>query len=118
MRVRIAVALGLREKQHRGYRSNPAVGCWGGNEDGQLGDGTQIDRIAPVSGGLSFSKLSIGSRSTCGLAGEEIWCWGHGYNYKLGTGRQDNEETPQKVEEDFAYSEVSVGQGFVVAIGK
>ena len=53
--------------------------CWGSNEDGQLGDGTRIDRLRPVAvvGGLRFRQISAGVRSTCGVTTDfHAYCWG------------------------------------------
>ena len=61
--------------------------CWGGNDLGQLGDGTRgsaandhsADRASPVaiSNGLVFSSISAGNSSTCGLTkAGAAYCWG------------------------------------------
>ncbi|MCI0895892.1 MAG: chromosome condensation regulator RCC1, partial [Chloroflexi bacterium] len=56
------------------------VTCWGSNTDGQLGDGTSLDRIFPVSvTGLtsSMTTLTAGSSHTCGLTeAGAVKCWG------------------------------------------
>src|SRR5439155_6186304 len=43
--------------------------CWGNNAYGQLGDGSTIDRRTPavVAGGLTFTLVSPGVGTTCGL---------------------------------------------------
>ena len=46
------------------------VKCWGSNHDGQLGDGTTVDRVAPigVSGLMSGMRAVVaGEQHTCGL---------------------------------------------------
>ncbi|GMV03994.1 MAG: hypothetical protein AMXMBFR53_02760 [Gemmatimonadota bacterium] len=56
-----------------------AAYCWGGNREGQLGDGTWESRSepAPVAGGLRFRTLAPGSYHTCGLTLEgAAYCWG------------------------------------------
>jgi alpha-tubulin suppressor-like RCC1 family protein len=54
------------------------VVCWGANDQGQLGDGTNELRPEPVAvaGGLSFSALSAGHKRTCGLVDGRAHCWG------------------------------------------
>ena len=53
--------------------------CWGENFDGQLGDGTRIDRYTPVavSGALVFHQLTAGYKHTCGVTTDaRVFCWG------------------------------------------
>ena len=62
--------------------------CWGRNERGQLGDGTQVARSIPtaVGGGLRFTALELGENSTCGMRGELVWCWGGNERGQIGDG--------------------------------
>jgi hypothetical protein len=69
--------------------SDRTVECWGRNVDGQLGDGTTVDRAAPakVAGIATATALSVGSNHACAvLAGGAIACWGNGYWGQLGNG--------------------------------
>jgi alpha-tubulin suppressor-like RCC1 family protein len=55
--------------------------CWGRNVEGQLGDGTNTDRLTPVpvSSGLRFIQINAGGNHTCGIAtNERAYCWGAG----------------------------------------
>lgn len=60
--------------------------CWGWNGDGQLGDGSVQDRLAPVEvkGNLAFSTISLASANTCGMRGNGVWCWGSNLRGQLG----------------------------------
>lgn len=64
-----------------------AAYCWGRDDYDKLGTGTPGEAVqptgashAPVAGGLAFTALSAGDRSTCGLTADgSAWCWGlHG----------------------------------------
>ena len=55
------------------------VYCWGRNDQGQLGDGTQTDRFAPVqvSGLSGVVRIEAEMESTCALDNtSELYCWG------------------------------------------
>ncbi len=62
-------------------RTDGTVWCWGANENGQLGDGTTIDRAAPVQAktpaGKTFLEVRVSENHTCALAEDNtVWCWG------------------------------------------
>ena len=68
-----------------------AVECWGSNNDGQLGDGTKVNRNAPVSvNGLSagVAAISVGGSHACAVmtAGGAAECWGLNSGGQLGDG--------------------------------
>lgn len=53
--------------------------CWGGNDFGQLGNGSVIADTIPavVPGAPTFKQLSAHDRGFCGLTGAgDIYCWG------------------------------------------
>ncbi|GIF42763.1 chromosome condensation regulator RCC1 [Actinoplanes xinjiangensis] len=63
--------------------------CWGDNEYGQLGDGTQQDQAKPVPvaapAGVSFTRLTVGGGHTCGLGSDATaYCWGDGTAGQVG----------------------------------
>lgn len=69
------------------------VWCWGANGAGQLGDGTTMDRSAPVRvAGLEspIVSLATGAAHTCALSVEgEVWCWGGNIYGSLGVESAD-----------------------------
>jgi alpha-tubulin suppressor-like RCC1 family protein len=74
-----------------------SVMCWGSNAQGELGDGTLVDRPTPVAaiilgapGALGatapIATLAAGVGHTCLLAGGQVSCWGTNLLGELGDG--------------------------------
>lgn len=72
-----------------GITSAARAACWGYNAYGQLGDGTNKTRSAPVDvkGYDSWLQISAGQDHTCGIMADySAWCWGENSDGQLGSG--------------------------------
>lgn len=77
------------------------VKCWGSNLWGQLGDGTNVDKIQPVEvSGLNSGVASIyvGSGHVCALMNAGgVKCWGYNTSGQLGDNSVTNRNRPVDV---------------------
>ncbi len=77
------------------------VKCWGANGFGQIGDGTDTNRLSPVNvTGLTsgVQALSAGGEHTCALTtGGGVRCWGNNDYGQIGDGSNTQRSTPVNV---------------------
>ncbi|MGC9079924.1 MAG: RCC1 domain-containing protein, partial [Nanopusillaceae archaeon] len=82
--------------------SDGTVKCWGSNDDGQLGDGTNVYRHTPVIVQNLSNAIAIaaGESHTCALLSDgTVWCWGYNAFGQLGYGTYFTDRyTPVKVQ--------------------
>ncbi|MCT8973248.1 RCC1 domain-containing protein [Microbaculum marinisediminis] len=78
-----------------------AVKCWGYNFSGQVGDGSNMQRLRPVQvAGLTSGVVAItgGGYHTCALTNEgAVKCWGANAFGQLGNGNTDDHNAPVQV---------------------
>jgi alpha-tubulin suppressor-like RCC1 family protein len=86
-----ASALGV--SSHACAISADSVRCWGGNDHGQLGDGSLNNRSfasSNVATAASVSALAVGESHSCALLADgRVQCWGD----KVGLGNNATEDS-------------------------
>jgi len=83
-------------------KRNGSLWCWGYNQYGQVGIGTNLIREFPfpvtVMPGESFSSVSVGGHHTCAIKTDgSLWCWGHNGYGQVGDGTNINKYSPTPV---------------------
>ena len=99
--------------------SDGLVWCTGGNQYGELGDGTLQWRYAPVriASNLTFTQIAAGDRSTCAVATSgDLWCWGFNDFGQLGNGTTANTNVPVKATSPVGFTTVAIGHRTTCAI--
>jgi alpha-tubulin suppressor-like RCC1 family protein len=79
--------------------------CWGGNRQGQLGDGSRTNRPSPVAvqSGFAFAALAAGEAHVCGVprdGARRPVCWGANAQGQLGDGTAEPRAQPTPVSLD------------------
>jgi uncharacterized repeat protein (TIGR01451 family) len=86
--------------QRLALKSDGTVWAWGGNDSGQLGDGTTTDRSTPVQVGGLTRVVAVAAGASHSLAVKSdgtVWAWGSNNIGQLGEGRSATRTTPVQV---------------------
>lgn len=81
-------------------KQDKTVVCWGRNDNGQLGNGTNLNSAVPVpvQALTQISALTAGGAFTCALTqAGSVSCWGYNDFGQLGDGTNIERATPVQV---------------------
>ncbi|MCL1833833.1 MAG: hypothetical protein FWG49_04955 [Leptospirales bacterium] len=81
-------------------KNDGTLWAWGQNIYGQLGDGTEINRSAPVQVETDRDWIAVAAGSLHTVAikkGGSLWAWGSNGNGRLGDGTEINRSAPVQV---------------------
>lgn len=105
-----------------GIKNNGTLWGWGENSNGEMGDGTNIDRPTPFQLGTAnnWKSLAIGSGGL-GFAlaiktDGTLWAWGMNLNGQLGIGNNTNTFVPTQVGNENNWAQVSASYLFSIGL--
>lgn len=89
------------------------VSAWGQNNQGQLGDGTTMNRLTPVqvSGLTGISQVAVGLNYVLAVGSDgTVWAWGNNFSGQLGDGTTTSRSVPQRVPGLTGITQVAAGE--------
>ncbi len=107
-----AVQLATGENHTCALLRDGTLRCWGMNETGQLGVGSEVNTptAVAVEGLTGVVRVAAGYHHTCALQRDgALWCWGENYTCQLGTGGMMGNTRPVRIEAPGPVVEVSAG---------
>ncbi len=81
-------------------KNDGTIWCWGWNSSGQLGDGTNTDRTAPVQVQdlTDVAFISSGDSHTCAITNAGVaYCWGANQQGQLGDNTNQRKNAPVEI---------------------
>jgi len=96
------VVLNTNGKHTAAIKADGTLWTWGGNDHGQLGDGTLVDRNSPAQVGTdTWVAVQCGALHTVALRSDStLWAWGYNTYGQLGLGNLVEGHTPTQVGTD------------------
>jgi alpha-tubulin suppressor-like RCC1 family protein len=99
------------------------VYCWGANDKGQLGDGTDDDSDAPVLidggglGGAEMARVYAGFSTTCVTTADGwLYCWGSNDEGQYGDGTKNENVAPPSAASQDGIEDMAIGVGHACVI--
>lgn len=104
---------------HLAIKTDGTLWAWGGNEYGQLGDGTNTEKDTPTQIGIDtvWAQVSAGRYHTLAIKTDgTLWAWGNNRYGQLGDGTNSNKYIPTQIGRDTNWVQANAGLEHSVAI--
>src|SRR5262249_12946123 len=103
-----------------GVRSDNSMWCFGNNNDGELGNGSNNSSTADpvqVATTANWDTVTAGTAHTCARRVDNtVWCWGANSNGQLGNGTLKEKDVPTQVGAVNSYVQVDAGGTHTCAV--
>jgi alpha-tubulin suppressor-like RCC1 family protein len=113
-----AVALGAGAFHTCAVMDDDSLRCWGGNADGEVGDGSFDNAREPatVRPAGSTGRAATSDRFSCSIdAGGAVLCWGDNTYGQLGNGDLEDREVPTEVALEGEATQIALGDDHACA---
>jgi alpha-tubulin suppressor-like RCC1 family protein len=100
-------------------KNDETLWAWGSNFSGELGDGTQINRLVPtkISDNNNWQSISAGSDFSLAIKKDgTLWAWGNNGYGQLGDGTKISKSVPTQIGNSTDWKTVSAGDSHGVAV--
>ena len=101
-------------------KTDGTLWAWGRNDNGQLGDGTVVDKSSPVQIGALTNWAQVSAAYTPNVAAVKtdgtLWTWGNGGSGQLGSGNILSRSSPVQVGALTNWYQVFAGNSFVLSV--
>jgi alpha-tubulin suppressor-like RCC1 family protein len=118
--IRYTVADKLTTFDHHSFvlKTDGSLWAWGGNMNGEIGDGTTTDRYTQVQiGTREWKQVSAGFNHTLAIKADgSLWAWGSNIIGQLGDGTDADKIIPVRIGTANNWKQVSAGSNYSVAI--
>ena len=119
-----AIAVAAGNNHTCALQQTGQIACWGSNEDGQLGDGTNDNSAVPVpvtgiddAKAIATSNEIISGGHSCALHRDgTISCWGHNRVGQLGNGSNNSSTVPVTVKNIVDATAIATGESHTCAL--
>lgn len=102
-----------------GLKTDGTLWTWGDNYDGELGDGTMLNRNTPTPIGTdnNWTKIAAGTYFSVAMKADgTLWTWGDNFKGQLGDGTTTKRNIPKQVGTAADWVDIATGENRAFAI--